>query len=202
VRISEVLALPEGGEPVEVYLFQRQRTYDTFLKAHYPNLPKRRALFVESDTHLRVYACWGDRVAEDLRHEVSHGYMHSILPELPLWIDEGLAEGFEVSADKQGLNQPHVEHLLAVARSGAWRPDLAGLASIREIDKMGQTEYAEAWAWMHWLFNSTPQNRELARQYFAALRERRGTEPLEVMIQRQNPDAAAELMKHLQSLGG
>jgi hypothetical protein len=70
---------------------------------HHPNLPRRRAFFVETDTRLSVYAYWGDRVAEDLRHEVVHGYLHAVVPHLPLWLDEGLAEYFEVPRGLSGL---------------------------------------------------------------------------------------------------
>ena len=200
VRISDELALPTGGEPVEVYLFQTPRSYQTFLQAHHPNVPDRRALFVESDTHLRVYAAWGDRVAEDLRHEVSHGYLHSLVPDLPLWIDEGLAESFEVRADERGLNRPHAAHLLAASQQGAWRPDITRLAMTRSIQEMQQTQYAESWAWIHWLLNSTPRNRALLQGYVASLRQRQNPVPLHEVLLRQNPDAASELMSHLQRL--
>lgn len=200
VRISDELALPAGGEPVEVYLFQTPRSYQTFLRAHHPDLPDRRALFVESDTHLRVYAAWGDRVAEDLRHEVSHGYLHSLVHDLPLWIDEGLAECFEVRADQRGLNRPHVEHLLAARQKGAWHPDATRLALTRSIEEMQQTQYAESWAWIYWLLNSTPQNRSLLQGYLAALRQRQNPVPLHELLLKQNPNAASDLVAHLQRL--
>ena len=199
-RIADELALTPGEAPIEVYLFQTARSYQTYLKAHQPDLPDRRALFVESDSHLRVYATWGDRAAEDLRHEVSHGYLHSMLPELPLWIDEGLAENFEVGADERGLNQPHVDHLLTALRRGAWRPDLTRLAATRVVDEMQQTEYAESWAWIHWLLHSTPQNREMIQGYLAAVRERRNAAPLDEVLLRTHPDAPRDLIAHLEEL--
>ena len=64
----------------------------------------RRAFFVETDTQLSVYAQWGDRVAEDLRHEVTHGYLHAVVPNVPLWIDEGLAEFLRGSARSTGAS--------------------------------------------------------------------------------------------------
>ena len=77
----------------------------SFFRDRYPDFPKRRAFFVETDTQLAVYAQWGDRVAEDLRHEVAHGYLHAIVPSIPLWLDEGLAEYFEVPRGQNGLNR-------------------------------------------------------------------------------------------------
>ncbi len=49
-------------------------------RANIPSFPARRAFFVETDTRLAVYAYWGDRIAEDLRHEVAHGYLHACVP--------------------------------------------------------------------------------------------------------------------------
>ncbi|GIT30210.1 MAG: hypothetical protein Ct9H300mP1_22560 [Planctomycetaceae bacterium] len=39
---------------------------------------------------------------EDLRHEFTHGVLHSSLKRVPLWLDEGLAEYFEVVGPKPG----------------------------------------------------------------------------------------------------
>ena len=106
-----------------MYLFPTAERFESFMHVRYPDLPLRRAFFVESDTRLMVYAYWGDRVAEDLRHEVAHGYLHGVVPRLPLWLDEGLAEYFEVPPGMAGLNRPHVE-LLADAATHDWRPNL------------------------------------------------------------------------------
>ena len=73
-----------------------------YLTRNFPSVPSRRAFFLETDTRLAVYAHWSDRVAEDLRHEVAHGYLHSVVPGLPLWLDEGLAEYFEVPRGQNG----------------------------------------------------------------------------------------------------
>ena len=47
---------------------------------------------------LVVYAQGGDRLADDLRHEMTHAYLHSVVPDVPLWLDEGLAKYFELPA--------------------------------------------------------------------------------------------------------
>ena len=54
----------------------------------FPDFPQRRAIFVETDAQLAVYAHWGPHVAEDLRHETAHGYLHSSTSHLPVWLDE------------------------------------------------------------------------------------------------------------------
>ena len=97
----------------------------------FPQFPERRAFFVESDTRLAIYAYWGDRVAEDLRHEVTHGYLHTMVPHLPLWMDEGLAEYFEVPRGQRGFNRPHLDLLLVAMQQQQWAPNMAKLAELR-----------------------------------------------------------------------
>ena len=163
--VSDQLNLPPSGEPVQVYLYQDPREFRKFLAKRFPDLPDRRALFVENDTELIVYAQWGDRVAEDLRHEVTHGYLHAAVPNLPLWVDEGLAEYFEVARDQNGLNRAHLDQLRAELSKGTWHPDVKALSQIRSAQAMRQIDYAEAWAWIHYLLHSEPANRSLLQDY-------------------------------------
>ena len=107
--VCRTLDLPKTDEAIHVHLFLESDRYAQFVRQHYPEVPERRAFFLETDTRLEVYAHWSDRVAEDLRHEVAHGYLHAAVPNLPLWLDEGLAEYFEVPRGHDGLNRPHVE---------------------------------------------------------------------------------------------
>ena len=90
--VSGKLGLSMSDEPIHVYLFEDGERFGAFIHSRFPQFPDRRAFFVETDTRLAVYAQWGEHVAVDLRHEVTHGYLHSMLPNLPLWLDEGLAE--------------------------------------------------------------------------------------------------------------
>src|SRR4051794_11352980 len=114
------LDLPGSKEPIDIYLFGSEERFNQFIHARYPTLPPRRAFFLKNETHLVVYAHWGDRVAEDLRHEVAHGYLHSVVPNIPLWLDEGLAEYFEVPRGMNGLNKSHIELLSGQVQTGTW----------------------------------------------------------------------------------
>ena len=129
-----------------------------FLLRHFPSVPSRRAFFLETDTRLAVYAHWSDRVAEDLRHEVAHGYLHAVVPGLPLWLDEGLAEYFEVPRGTNGLNRPHVDLLSDMMQHDGWRPNLERLEQLTDAAEMDQRDYAEAWAWVYFLLHSDRAN--------------------------------------------
>ena len=198
--VRHQLELPESSEPIHVYLFKTPRRYQAFIRKHYPQYPERRALFVETDTQLKVYAYWGERIAEDLRHEVVHGYLHAVVPNLPLWLDEGLAEYFEVDRTGNGRNGEHLELLLTADREGAWRPDITRLESLRKMNDMQQMDYAESWAWVYFLMHSRSQNRRLLADYLKELGGRRTAGPLSVRLRNENPEAEAQLLEFLRGL--
>jgi hypothetical protein len=198
--VTNLLQLPISDEPIHVHLFESARSYRNFIGQHYPEFPDRRAFFVEDDTRLSIYAHWGNRVAEDLRHEVAHGYLHAVLPNLQLWVDEGLAEYFEVARGHNGVNAPHVRMLLDADRSGAWQPDPRRLDMLENSNSMTQEDYAEAWAWVHWLLQSEPRRHELMRNHLARLRMTGTATPLGKIILQAEPDAPQQLREHLRSL--
>jgi hypothetical protein len=191
------LDLPSSDEPIHVYLFESPQAFEAFIRVEYPQFPARRAFFVEGDTRLAVYAQWGDRVAEDLRHEVAHGYLHAALRNIPLWLDEGLAEYFEVARGTRGLNRPHVADLGARLSAGGWRPDLARLEQLTAAGEMTQLDYAESWAWVHWLLETTPERRELVCAYLRDLNEPEPAGPLSARIVDDAPDAPRALAEHI-----
>jgi hypothetical protein len=198
--VTAELQLPTSEEPVHVYLFKTPRRYHAFMRKHFVDYPKRRALFVETDTQLNVYAHWGDRVAEDLRHEVCHGYLHAALDGLPLWLDEGLAEYFELDRTQQAFHTENIASLQKVVAQEDWTPDLSRLARLKTIDEMDQLDYAEAWAWVHFLLNTEPGRREVLLDYLRRLQEQRPGEPLSELVQQHEPDVAILALQHIQQL--
>jgi hypothetical protein len=198
-QLSTKLALPLSDEPIHVYLFSSSDNLAAFMRVQFPDVPQRRAFFVETDTRLSVYAYWGDRVAEDLRHEVAHGYLHAVVPRLPLWLDEGLAEYFEVPRGMDGVNRPHVERLLAEMAHG-WRPNLQRLESLEATGELKQTDYAESWAWVSLLLDSNPQRRAMLQAYLQSLRQPQPVAPLSQQVQAQIPSAEQQLLDYLGTL--
>lgn len=194
------LNLPVSDEPIHVYLFDTPQRYQAYIKKHYPEFPERRAFFVESDSRLAVYAQWGDRIAEDLRHEVAHGYLHASVPNLPLWLDEGLAEYFEVPRGQRGLNKPHVDLLMAQLDRGDWKPNLARLEKLSDVAGMTQLDYAESWAWAHWMLETAPQRRTVLQNQLLLLRENGATEKFADSLKKLDPAAERLLVEHLKIL--
>lgn len=197
--IAAKLNLPTSDEPINVYLFGTEERFKEFTRVNYPEFPERRAFFVESDTRLMVYAFWGDRVAEDLRHEVSHGYLHSVLPHLPLWLDEGLAEYFEVGQGSGGLNTAHVNELAAATAKG-WKPDLARLEALSSAASMTQLDYAESWAWIHMLLEGGDEDRICLQRHLDAIRRSRADQSFASRVRDVHLDYERRLQAHLQQL--
>ncbi|MBM4023076.1 MAG: DUF1570 domain-containing protein [Planctomycetes bacterium] len=199
--VSQQLGLPISDEPVHLYLFENPDRYAEFVSARFPAFPSRRAFFVETDTTLSVFAAWQDRVAEDLRHETTHGYVHAVVPAVPLWLDEGIAEYFELPRAQRGRHQHHLAHLAGRIIEGTWRPDMERLESLEAAAAMSQDHYAEAWCWVHWLLNTTPERRALLQDYLADVRRDPATAPLSTRLRRVGPgDLAGELRGHVERL--
>jgi len=198
--ICQTLDLPCTNERITVYLFRDAETYGQYRSRYFPGVPSRRAFFVETDTQLTVYAHWSDRVAEDLRHEVAHGYLHAVVDGLPLWLDEGLAEYFEVPRGQGGLNRPHVDLIADMIEQNGWQPDLARLEQIKDTAQMDQRSYAESWAWVYFLLQSGPERRELLTSYLLDVSARGATEPLSARLKRGHAEPERTLAEYLANL--
>lgn len=200
VDLSQALMLPISDEPIHVYVFADSDRWNTFVETHHPDHPRRRAFFLKRDTRLEVYTQWGDRVAEDLRHEITHAYLASVVPDLPLWLDEGLAEYFEVPRGCQRINRPHVDLLVGLLDNGQWRPNLRRLEAMPHDTDMNQIDYAEAWAWTHLLLTGDPVRREMLRAYLREIHQSGRAAPMWSRIVPFSDVMGEELAGHLRRL--
>jgi hypothetical protein len=168
-EILSTLDLPPQKQQVVVYLFGEESRYSQYFHARYPALPPRRAYFVGTANELAVYTYWGDRIQEDLRHEFTHGVLHATLKDVPLWLDEGLAEYFEVTTQPPGMNREYAMNLAAGIAAG-WKPNLDRLEALETVDQMQKNDYQEAWAWVHFLLNDSDDSRLVLTNYLRELR--------------------------------
>jgi hypothetical protein len=198
-EMCKLLALPHSDEPIHVYLFESPDRYEEFRRVHYPNYPFRRAFFIEDNSRLSVYAQWGDRMAEDLRHEVTHGYLHAAAPNVPQWIDEGLAKYFEVPCERRGLNKTMLDTLLKQIEQGRLQPDLRRLEQFPSSYNMTHEDYAESWAWAHFLIESRPETLDVLRGYLAELCRDGFAVPISARLKAM-PRSDAALVEHIKDL--
>ncbi len=170
--VATTLGLKFDGPPVVIYLFSNEQSYSDYLISTWPNLPYRRAYFFGNPHELAVYTFWGEKVQEDLRHEFTHGLLNSTLQNIPLWLDEGLAEYFEVPGNP-GTVKPAVVQRLGQALANGWQPDMKALEGLTDVTTMTQSNYEEAWAWVHLLLHSQSTQREVLLDYLQSLQQPR-----------------------------
>lgn len=198
-EIAATLELPVQDQPVTVYLFSDELRYAQYMHAVYPNLPPRRAYFVGTSKELAVYTYWGERIQEDLRHEYTHGVLHATLKEVPLWLDEGLAEYFEVASEPAGMNRDYTLRLVTAVETG-WRPDLERLEQLTGVEQMQKADYQEAWAWVHFLLHEGPETRAVLLDYLQELQTTENPSKLRGRLEQEIPTFEERLLQHAATL--
>jgi len=198
--VVRTLQLPEARDPVIVYLFSTESAYRRYMRTTWPNLPNRRAYFIGTSRELAVYSFHGPRMQEDLRHELTHGILHATLKTVPLWLDEGLAEYFEVSATETGA--PHSEHIRSLQRSMRkdWTPSIARLEGIVDFQEFDRDDYAESWGWVHFMLHSDAQRKQILLDYLSDLRDADAAESILARLPDERRIATHQLAGWVNSL--
>ena len=170
VQFEETLGLKvEVAEhPIEVYVLTDRKAFEHFLTFYYPGLPPRRAFFIAQGDRRVVYTFKSDRLDEDIRHEATHALIHLAVGSIPLWLDEGLAEHFEV-ADATGLNREHLAKLPQDLRDGL-APNIERLETLQGVQQMSPRDYRESWAWVHYFLHGPGEGRAVLLAYLGDLR--------------------------------
>ena len=184
---------------VEVYILNDRQSFTHFLRFYYPELPPRRAFFLAQGLKRVVYTFMGDRLEEDLRHEATHALLNVAIGDLPLWLDEGLAEYFEGHDGRFGRNPEHLSRL-PLDRSEGWTPDLARLETLKNVGQMAPRDYRESWAWIHYLLNHSGSTKAALLAYLADLRTNPATPPLSERLKETEAGSAETLLAHLDRL--
>lgn len=199
-EVSRELSLPVKSEEVVVYLFSDELTYHKYIQSSHPGLPSRRAYFIATPQELAVYTYWGERVQEDLRHEYTHGLLHACLDHVPLWLDEGLAEYFELSGTRPGQIQADYVERLTTAISNGWQPDLSRLEQLEKVDQMQRADYREAWAWVHFCLHGSDDTRQILLTYLHELQSPGTPETLQARLIRETTEPDQRLLAYLATL--
>ncbi|MGA2032623.1 MAG: hypothetical protein ABSG68_10225 [Thermoguttaceae bacterium] len=193
--LAQLLDVAPAKEPIEIYLFHDQATYAAYMKRYLPGVPNRRALYVKSQGPGRVFAFWSREVEVDLRHECTHALLHASLPLVPLWLDEGLAQFFEVGAARRAGGHPHMDGIRWNVRWGQV-PKLQTLESKVDVAGMGRTEYRDCWAWVHFMLLGPPAAREELRAYLADIQHNTPPGRLSTRLANRLPHLDALYIEH------
>ncbi len=189
------LGVPPAREPIRLYFFRSKRSYARFLKQHFPGIPYRRALYIKGQGPGEVYTYRSQEFVTDVRHECTHALLHAVMPVVPLWLDEGLAEYFEVSSDDQAFDNPH----LAGLRWNLWfgmLPHLESLEKMDDLSEMGGPEYRDAWAWVHFMLHGPKEAHAELVGYIADIRANAPPERLSRRLNRRLRSPYRDLANH------
>lgn len=200
-ELETKLGLKVGDDPIEVNLFSDSRSYRAFMQRNVPEAISRRALFVKTPTGSRVYAYKNASFDTDVRHECTHALIHNSVQFIPLWMDEGLAEYFELKAGTRvrpaRLND--IRRAIQWSRLTGSRSSLKRLESLNDIKQMGASEYRDSWAWIHFLLNDTKHKSAAQTALVGYLAEiQKGNPPgaFSHYLTRRLPGSETKLVQH------
>lgn len=197
-EISQTLELKLAPRKTEILLFRTRYNYQRYLEIRVPEGMNRPALFVKGGEISRVYAYRCNELATNLRHEGTHALLHGSLAFVPLWLDEGLAEYFEVPAAERARNNPHQRNVKWSVRL-AWRPHLKNLASKTEMSEMDAKDYRDAWAIVHYLVHGPEDVRTTFLEYLHEVHQGGAPDTLDEQLERKFPDFDARVAQHFRS---
>jgi hypothetical protein len=195
------LGVPPARQWIEIYLFDAKRAYADYLERQLPEVPYRPALFVKSRGVCRVYAYRDSELAVNLRHECTHALLHTVQPMVPLWLDEGLAEYYELAPDQRAFDNPYLKPLRWNARF-RMVPHLAKLERLEGMEQMGAAEYRYAWAWVHFMLHGSKEAHTELVGYLAAIRAQTPPGLLSDHLSRALPSPYEQLLSHLKKWKG
>ncbi|MEM8947005.1 MAG: hypothetical protein AAGD11_17655 [Planctomycetota bacterium] len=195
LELQRTLAVPPASQTVDVFLLDNKQQHQQMLQQLFPQVPYRRALYVQRGGRGSVYAYRHSEVAIDLRHECTHALLHTNLAMVPLWLDEGLAEYFEMPASLRPFDHPHLKKLRWNLRFGIL-PEIETLESLQDLSEMGGAEYRYAWAWVHFMLHGPLPVHRVLVHYLADIRRHNPPGKLSDRLHRAMPQLKQQLVMH------
>ncbi len=146
-------------ERFRVFLFSSRAGYESYSKGIGSALENTAGIYSPA---LRQLLIWNlpdrEEFRQTIRHEGFHQYFDRIAGRPPIWLDEGLAEYYEIASVEDGKwaeGQPHPLNV-RILTSGAFEAvPIASFVRIARSDfyARGAASYAQAWALVHFLRN-------------------------------------------------
>ena len=197
-NLGEELSIKPPQEPIHMFLFDQKSTYQQYIQRYFPNVPFRQALFIKERGPGMVFAYRSQDFEVDLRHESTHALLHAALPMVPLWLDEGLAEYFEVRSESRARSHPHLSKVRWAARLGRV-PAIQELEAIHTLSDMGQVEYRNSWAWVHFMFHGAAEAKGELVRYVSDIQSHTPPGKLSERLQQQLPDLERRFADHFRT---
>lgn len=197
--VQKLLGLELPTHAMHIVLFSGEEEYRRYMTHYYPGLPERRALFIQQRGTSMLFAHRHPELATDLRHEATHALLNEGSKPLPLWLDEGLAEYFEVPEAARWAGHTHLPSIRALVGKSTWR-ELEALESLSDVASMSSEHYRDSWAWVHFLLHRRQATRHILVEHLASLRAAEPVAPLSRTVTVQIPSWRREFDEHFQRL--
>jgi tetratricopeptide (TPR) repeat protein len=164
---------PTTNERFKVFLFSGEAGYQQHVLGLFGSTaPHTAGLYAPG---LRQLFIWNLREREEMmqtvRHEGFHQYLDRIMDNPPLWFNEGLAEYFEeakVINGKWTTGAVRRDHLALLEKPQPLSEFL--FLDNRAFMKNAFMDYAEAWAFIHFLLHTTRENHQLFDAFWDAFK--------------------------------
>jgi hypothetical protein len=133
----------------------------------------------------------------DLRHECTHALLHSVLPVVPLWLDEGLAKYFEVPASERAFGHPYFNDL-----KWKWSLRLGMVRSIQSLEErdtlaeLDAADYRYSWAWVHFMLHGPAPARAELVNYLACYQQSVPAGNLSTRLAQAVPNPTEQMIRH------
>lgn len=167
----------------KLYVFRSSETFDPFREAMFDHSrPMTGAFIAHRDGN--YIAINTERDSRGIVfHELMHYFNNNTNPNLPLWLDEGLAEvysTFRVAGDVVSVGRPKRNHVRAL-RTRMVMPlkDLIAIDRSSEVYSEGTRQnafYAQSWAVAHYLLLGNLDRKKQMPRFMALIHEGSDTE--------------------------
>lgn len=166
------------GQRFQVYLFSGEQGYKRYLEGLELRIPIHTAGVYSPE--LQQLLIWNlpnrTDMLRTIRHEGFHQYFDLLAADTPVWLNEGLAEYFEVSRfnagkPSAGVVRPSHVRTLALLRASS-RGSVAEFMEISRQQFYGPKaswNYAQSWALVRYLRGGTPKVRVVFDRLVSAL---------------------------------
>jgi hypothetical protein len=193
---AQLLPLEDAKVVLRVFVFRSHEDFETFVEAVQGEpgsdddgdcFSDTRIVAVNADADDGANSAGKDKIGEEVRDTIVHEGFHQLVslyaPQLPAWLDEGLAEYFGSTEEKKdgGLEvgvvkktnpdeDTRYETITAALKDGT-APALRDFLALSDEEFHGDDEdrnYGQAWSVAHFLVS---KHRELVTGFLALLHE-------------------------------
>jgi hypothetical protein len=196
-ELRRTLGIPPADKPIYIHLFSDEEEYRSYTQRHFPRVPYRPALFILEGGSAGVYTYRKADLDIDVRHECTHALLHSSLPVVPLWLDEGLAKYFEVPASRRAFGHPYFDDLKWKwsLRLGMVRT-IESLEEREELSEMDAADYRYSWAWVHFMLHGPEAAHRTLVEYLAMYQQWEPAGKLSKRLEETVPHATEAMIQH------